>query len=115
MPWLASMDARGTSSLRGSEGGTIIVDEEHDDYGARITLEANTKTAQAAITCGLYGWMVHTRLFGTLDVALREYEAMKIDLAIVGSLIPKANDTEVEQKSARLLQAISTFEEKFPS
>ena len=113
MPWVTYVDTTGAASLRGSEGGTIVVDEEHDEYGARIMLETDTKMAKAAITCGLYGWMMHTRFFRTLEMARREYEAMKIDLAILGSLIPNANDPDVEEKKAALLEVVAQFEEKF--
>ncbi len=30
MPWLAWTDERGVPAERGSEDGTIVVDEEHD-------------------------------------------------------------------------------------
>lgn len=49
-----------TVGTTGSEGGTILRDELHPD-GARITLERTA--SQFAITCGVYGWMVHTRFF----------------------------------------------------
>jgi len=45
--------------LRGSEGGVIVRDEEHA-LGARITLETGCGIAPYAITCGIYGWMMHT-------------------------------------------------------
>jgi hypothetical protein len=64
----------------GSEGGTIILDEEHVE-GARITIERGGGTAPLSITCGIYGWMVHTRFFGTEPEARRECEKMKVALA----------------------------------
>jgi hypothetical protein len=73
-----------TIGLAGSENGTIIVDEEHP-FGARITLERETRWAPFAITCGVYGWMVHTRFFktpGEADDAMRE---MKVDLKALAS------------------------------
>ena len=48
-----------TIGATGSEGGVILRDELHP-HGARITLE-QTSTG-FAITCGIYGWMVHTRV-----------------------------------------------------
>lgn len=59
--WNACSDGK-TVGQDGSEEGAIVLDEEHTD-GARITLERDSKTAPAAITCGVYGWMVHTRFF----------------------------------------------------
>ncbi len=65
-----------TLGLKGSESGETIRDEEHT-LGARITLEENANIAPFAITRGVYGWMVHTRFFGTEDEAIAEYDRMK--------------------------------------
>jgi hypothetical protein len=48
----------------GSESGVIVLDEAHDG-GARITLERDCPRAPFAITCGVYGLLVHTRFFAT--------------------------------------------------
>jgi hypothetical protein len=45
----------------GNEGGEIIIDQEHIG-GARLTLEQSCLRARYAITCGIYGWMVHSSL-----------------------------------------------------
>ena len=60
----------------GSEQGIILRDEEHD-LGARITLERATSVAPFAITCGIYGWMLHTRFFASEDEANAQYGQMK--------------------------------------
>ena len=60
---------------RGSEGGSIVLDEEHDE-GARITVEEGGYTPWS-ITCGIYGWMVHTRFFAERSQAMAEVEPMK--------------------------------------
>jgi len=65
-----------TDGREGSENGTIIRDDEHA-MGARITLERDTPTAPFAITCGVYGWMVHTRFFATEAEALAQFKEMK--------------------------------------
>jgi hypothetical protein len=80
MTWHAFGDGRSTGT-KGSEGGTIVLDEEHPG-GARITLEQGGHTAPWAITCGVYGLMVHTRFFADRSTAEAEYEAMKRPLAI---------------------------------
>jgi hypothetical protein len=83
--WHAFGDGTGVGT-RGSEGGTIVLDEEHAD-GARITLEQDGYTAPWAITCGVYGLMVHTRFFATRPTAEAEYDATKAALhAIVSQL-----------------------------
>jgi len=83
MTWHAY--GNGTSTgMKGSEGGIIVLDEEHSD-GARITLEQGGHTAPWAITCGVYGLMVHTRFFADRTTAEAEYEAMKPTLHAIVS------------------------------
>ena len=79
----------------GSESGSIILDDEHP-MGARITIERDGHTAPFSITCGVYGWMVHTRFFGTEAEARQECAAMKVALAeIVDVLERSGGDLEV--------------------
>jgi len=78
-----AVDAGRTLGTTGSEGGVIVRDDEHD-AGARITLEEATAIAPFAITCGVYGVMVHTRYFGERVVAERAHDEMRaalVDLA----------------------------------
>lgn len=60
----------------GSENGIILYDEEFDG-GCRITMEKCQR--YYAITCGVYGSMVHT-VFRSSDDAKETYEAMKLEL-----------------------------------
>ncbi len=62
---------------KGSENGLIICDEEYK-CSCRITLEKCPK--YYAITCGVYGAMVHTSFCSEED-SLVKYEAMKKELA----------------------------------
>ena len=39
-------------------------------------LSETTNIAPFAITCGIYGWMAHTRFFGSKDEANAEYDKM---------------------------------------
>ena len=48
-----------TLGSEGSESGLIQRDEVYDN-AARITLEADGRIAPYSITCGIFGWMVHT-------------------------------------------------------
>lgn len=65
----------------GSEGGIIIEDEEYANlYQCRITLEDCTH--HFAITCGIYGGMVHTAFCGK-ERAYTLYDAMKKDLQFI--------------------------------
>lgn len=61
----------------GSENGVILMDEEYKE-SCRITLEKCSK--YYAITCGVYGAMVHTAFCGE-DDHIAVYEAMKQELA----------------------------------
>src|ERR1039458_9541762 len=64
----------------GSEEGIVVRDEEHS-LGARITLERDARIAPFAITCGIYGWMMHTRFFSTEAEAESQYDLMKTSLS----------------------------------
>jgi hypothetical protein len=101
-------------SPRGSEGGIVEIDEEHEQ-GARITLERNARNAPYAITCGIYGWMLHTRFFGDRETARRDYEAMKAGLAQILSLIPLESDPDLKRKTSSVIEAIGNFVERFPT
>ena len=60
----------------GSEGGTIIADEEYKE-SCRITLERCE--GYDAITCGVYGCMMHT-VFCDKSHSLAVFDNMKKDL-----------------------------------
>ena len=60
----------------GSEGGIILADEEYKD-ACRITLEKCER--YCAITCGVYGAMMHTA-FSDFDHGEDKYDAMKQEL-----------------------------------
>lgn len=62
--------------LYGNEGGVVVKDEEYRN-SCRITLEKCLE--YYAITCGVYGAMVHT-VFCDFDKGLETYEAMKREL-----------------------------------
>jgi hypothetical protein len=64
----------------GSEEGIVVHDEEHS-LGARITLERAASIAPFAITCGIYGWMMHTRFFSSDAEAETQYDLMKDSLS----------------------------------
>lgn len=60
----------------GSEGGLIVLDEEYKDY-CRITLEKCER--YYAITCGVYGGMMHTAFCNSAQYQ-ETYNNMKKDL-----------------------------------
>jgi hypothetical protein len=98
----------------GSEVGSIIRDDEHSD-GARITLERATQNAPFAITCGIYGWMLHTRFLGTEAEAQREFEIMKAELSRIIATIPlRADPLKTDSKSQAVSESLSEFVRRFP-
>ncbi len=91
----------------GSEHGTILVDEEFQNI-ARITLEEVPVLSRFAITCGIQGWLVHTRYAGTQSEALCDYEHMKTELV---KLVRADNEnTPVET----FVNALHAFIGQFP-
>lgn len=96
----------------GSEGGIILRDEEYLQT-ARITLEKKRVASRFVITCGVYGWMLHTRFFDTETLAAHEYESMKVELERIAALISR-EQTEGENSNRILVTALSDFIEKFP-
>jgi hypothetical protein len=96
---------------RGSEGGTILRDEEHLD-GSRITLERGGHTP-FSITRGIYGWMVHTRFFADEPEAQSAFEEMKPELVNVLNIIPLADELD-NTKVEAVSDALTDFTERFP-
>ncbi len=95
----------------GSEQGIILRDEEHV-LGARITLERATSVAPFAITCGIYGWMMHTRFFATEGEASAQYVQMKDALA---ALLEAAEQTAAIDGGRKvLMDGIDEFIGNYP-
>lgn len=69
-----------TLGTLGSEEGIIKKDEEYCD-SARITLETCSRNSEDvyAITCGIYGAMVHT-VYGNKETISDTYESMKAEI-----------------------------------
>ena len=107
--WI-EFDAGCTVGLVGSEGGTILLDHEHTD-GARITLERNARSAPFAITCGVYGWMIHTRFFASDVEARREYDTMKIALSELAQQLSQQDADDAPTFGAK---ECSNFVDRFP-
>jgi len=96
----------------GSESGAIILDDEHP-MGARITIERDGHTAPFSITCGVYGWMVHTRFFSAESEARHACEEMKLALA---ELLHRLDRSDLDEEDAIKLggAACAEFVERFP-
>ncbi len=112
MPW-GPFNNGATIGQRGAENGVILTDEENS-LGARITLERETNHAPFAITCGVYGWMFHTRYLDSEAEAMAEMDPMKIGLSEILQIIPLVGDPEVDAKCQQVCDAIGIFVDEFP-
>jgi len=98
-----------TLGQKGSENGVTMRDEEHP-LGARITLERGCHAAPFAITCGIYGCMLHTRFFSGESEACSEYDLMRSALS---SLLAKASESG-EESGKVIIEGVSAFVEAYP-
>ena len=90
----------------GLEGDLILKDEEHPN-GARITMKRGKN--YLSITCNLYQWIHHSRLFISQREAEREYEEMKPAIAEVVSLLAAGDKSDV-----KAWEVVSDFVSRFP-
>ncbi|MGA3102431.1 MAG: hypothetical protein ABSD61_11270 [Terracidiphilus sp.] len=100
-----------TLGQSGSEDGIVVRDEEHS-LGARITLERGARIAPFAITCGIYGWMIHTRFFSSQPEAETQYDLMKTALS---ELLEDAEQTaEIDGGRQVMFDGIDEFIGTYP-
>ena len=100
-----------TLGLPGSEEGIVVRDEEHV-LGARITLERAANVAPFAITCGIYGWMMHTCFLSTEAEADSRYDLMKDSLS---ELLEAAEQTaDVDGGRQVLMNGVEEFVGEYP-
>ena len=106
------LDGRTSAEARRSEDGVIERDVEL--RGAHITLERETRVAPYAITCGIHGWMVHRRFFGTEEEAEAEFDTMNADLERLAGMVPAQSDPQVNAKAQTVARAIMDFMRRYP-
>lgn len=99
-------DEGSTIGSMGAEGGVVLRDEEHES-GARVTLKRGSN--YVSVSCSIYGWMDHTRFFGTVIEAQREYVLMKPPLANMVENILAAGKSDL-----KMWEAIAEFVRRFP-
>jgi hypothetical protein len=80
---------------------------------ARITLERDGQTAPYSTTCGIYGWMVHTRFFSDEEDTTGQMATMKDALTNIIDRIPIA-DTAADLEMKTVSEEISAFVDCFP-
>jgi hypothetical protein len=103
--WYAYDDGRSVGSV-GAEGGVILRDEEHE-AGARVTLKRGS--SYVSVSCNVYGWMDHTRFFGSVTEAQREYILMKSSLGNMVENVLLAGKSDL-----KMWEAIAEFVRRFP-
>jgi hypothetical protein len=103
--WFAYDNGYSIGSV-GAEGGEILRDEEHV-VGARLTLRRGNN--YVSVSCSIYGWMDHTRFFGTVSDAQREYLLMKPLLSDMMENILSAGESDI-----KMWEAIAEFVRRFP-
>ena len=103
--WFA-YDNGSTIGSTGAEGGMVLRDEEHE-LGARLTLKRGGN--YVSVSCSIYGWMDHTRFFGSVADAQREYLLMKPPLANMVENILSAGKSDL-----KMWEAIADFVRRFP-
>ncbi len=102
-----------TLGLSGSEGGTISWDEQYAGT-ARLTLEEDESRSFYALTCGVAGWLVHTRFFGSRDEAVAAFQEMRPALEELQARLPK-EDPRKQRDAARAGGALlAAFIGRFP-
>jgi len=97
--WWHPFEDGATLGLPGSEEGIVVHDEEHC-LGARITLERAASVAPFAITCGIYGWMMHTCFLDSEAEAESQYDLMKDSLS---ALLEAAEQTAAVDGGRKVL------------
>lgn len=101
-----SYDNGNTIGSVGAEGGVILRDEEYE-AGVRLTLKRDSQFV--SVSCSIYGWMDHTRFFGTEVEAQREYLLMKPPLANMVENILSAGRSDI-----KMWEAIADFVRRYP-
>ncbi len=81
--WLSLIQNLGQE---GSEGGTIVHDDELPGIG-RVTIERKTNLETGSdyfgVTIGVYGALVHTAIFSSLEDALEGMNIAKILIQVL--------------------------------
>lgn len=101
-----------TINQEGTEGGRIIRDDEHID-GARITLEQGCRMAPFAITCGIYGWMVHSCFYADQMTAEDEYALIKEEIEHILTMIPRDDAPDLDYHLDSVEEAVASFARRF--
>ncbi|KFE70223.1 hypothetical protein [Hyalangium minutum] len=102
-----------TLGMQGSQGGTITWDEAYAEQ-LRLTLEQDESRSFHAITCGVSGWMVHTRFFGSATEAIAAFEEMRPALVELLSKLPPSEPKPPREALREGGALLSGFIARFP-
>ncbi|PTL83471.1 hypothetical protein [Vitiosangium sp. GDMCC 1.1324] len=102
-----------TLGLEGSEGGIIVRDEEHP-AGLRMTLEAEPARSFHALTCGISGWLVHARHFGSEAEARAAWDEMKPALVTLAMQLPASRGSGLDPATREAGAKLGAFLARFP-
>ncbi|HYI02214.1 hypothetical protein [Hyalangium sp.] len=102
-----------TLGMQGSEGGTITWDEEYTEQ-VRLTMEQDESRSFYAITCGVAGWLVHTRFFGSAAEASAAFEEMRPALVELLSRLPASTPKPPREALREGGALLSGFVARFP-
>ncbi|HYO53341.1 hypothetical protein [Archangium sp.] len=102
-----------TLGLGGAEGGILVRDEEHP-AGLRITLEEDPERSFYALTCGISGWLVHTRFFGSEVEAHAAWDEMKPALVELVMQLPAAGAKGLAPATREAGAKLGAFLARFP-
>jgi len=100
-----------TIGTSGADGGAIVRDEEYES-AARLTLEEEGSSAPYTLTCGVYGWLSHTRYFEEEAEAETAFDEMKEEFEEILEAMPDERAAEEERED--FAEELAAFIEKYP-
>ena len=102
-----------TLGMSGSQGGTITWDE-HFAGQVRLTLEQDMSRSFHAITCGISGWLVHSRFFGSAPEAFAAYEELRPALVELWAELPEGGPRSTPDAARKGGPLLAAFIARFP-
>ena len=102
-----------TLGLGGTEGGIVVRDEEHP-AGLRLTLEEDPARSFYSVTCGVVGWLVHSRFFDNEAAAHAAWDEMKPALLELVVQLPAGGAKPLEPATRAAGAKLGAFMARFP-
>lgn len=102
-----------TLGLPGSQGGTISWDEQYAGQ-LRLTLEQDESRSFYAITCGITGWLVHSRFFGSASEAFAAFDELRPALVELWTQLPEGGPRSTPDAARKGGPLLAAFLGRFP-